>query len=70
MDRRVVDGAISIEYKKGVKNFCDYAFRNTALLVEGWAHCPCNRCVNRKMHYRDTIIAHLYKSRFMQNYKH
>ena len=22
------------------------------------------------MYYRDTIIAHLYKSRFMQNYKH
>ena len=69
MDHRVVDGAISIEYKESVKNFCDYAFRNTALLVEGWACCPCNRCFNRKMHYRDTIIAYLYKSRFMQNNK-
>ena len=35
MDRRVVDGAISVEYKEGVKNFCDYTFENTALLVEG-----------------------------------
>ena len=70
MDRRVIDGTIFIEYKEGVKKFCDYTFENIALLVEGWAHCPCNRCVNRKMHYRDTIIAHLYKSGFMRNYKH
>ena len=70
MDRRVVDGVIFVEYKKDVKNFCEYAFGNTVFLVEGWAHCPCNRCVNRKIHYRDTIIAHLYKSWFMQNYKH
>ena len=65
MDHQVVDEAISIEYKGCVKNFYDYAIGNTALLVEGQARCPCNRCVNRKMHYRDTIIAHLYKSRFM-----
>ena len=49
MDRRVVDGMIFIEYKEGVKNFCDYTFGNTALLVEGWACYPCNRCVNRKI---------------------
>ena len=49
MDHRVVDGVISVEYKEGVKNFCDYIFRNTALLVEGQARCPCNRCVNRKI---------------------
>ena len=70
MDRRVVGGAISIKYKVGVKNFCDFAFENIALLVDGRARCPCNRCVNRKIHYRDTIIAHLYTSEFMQNYKH
>ena len=70
MDRRVVDEVIFVEYKEGVKNFYDYTFRNITLLVEGWAHCPCNRCVNRKTHYRNIIIAHLYNSRFMQNYKH
>ena len=58
MDHRVVDGTISVEYKEGVKNFYDYAFENTALLVEGQAHFPCNRCVNREMYYMDTIIAH------------
>ena len=61
MDHRIVDGAISVEYKEGVKIFCDYTFRNTSLLVEGRACCPCNICVNRKMYYRDTIIAHSYK---------
>ena len=70
MDCRVVDRVISIKYNEGVKNFFDYAFRNIALLVEGRTCCPCNRCVKRKMHYRDTVISHLYKSGFMQNYKH
>ena len=65
MDHRVVDEAKYVEYKEGVKNFYDYTFGNTALLVKGWARYPCNRCVNRKMYYRDTIIAHLYKNRFM-----
>ena len=65
MDCQVVDGTISIEYKEGVKNL-----KNIALLVEGYAHCPCNRCVNREIHYRDTLIAYLYTSGFMQNYKH
>ena len=48
MDRRVVGGTIFVEYKEGVKNFYDYTFGNIALLVEGWAHCPYNRCVNKK----------------------
>ena len=65
MDSRVVDGVIFVEYKEGVKNFYDYTFRNIALLVEVRAHCPCNRCVYTKIHYRDTIIVHLYKSKFM-----
>ena len=67
---RVVNEVISVKYKEGVKNFCNYTFGNTTLLVERRARCPCNRCINRKMHYRDTIIVHLYKSGFMQNYKH
>ena len=50
MDHRVVDGVIFIEYKEGVKNFCDYAFKNIALLVEGQTRCPYNRCVNKEMH--------------------
>ena len=70
MDRRVVNGATYVEYKEGVKNFYDYTFGNTTLLVERWARYPCNRRVNRKMHYRDTIIAHLYKSTFMRISKH
>ena len=70
MDRRIVDGPISIEYKEDVKNFCDYTFENIALLVEGQACCPYNKYVNREIHYRDTIIAHLYKSEFMRNYKY
>ena len=35
MDRRVVDGMIFVEYEEGVKNFYDYTFENTTLLVEG-----------------------------------
>ena len=68
-DRRVVDGVISVEYKS-VKSFCDYAFGNAALLVEGWVHCLCKRCVNKKILDRDTIIIYLYRSRFMPNYKY
>ena len=62
MDRRVVDGIIFIEYKESVKYFYDYAFGNATLLVQRWAHCPCKRCVNRKMLDRDTIIAQLYRN--------
>ena len=70
MDHRVVDGMISAEYKEGVKYFCDDTFENAALLVEGWIYCPYKRCVDRKILDRNTIIIHLYRSRFMSNYKY
>ena len=70
MDRRVVDGVISAKYKEGAEYFCDFIFKNVALLHQGWIHCPCNRCDNREIFDRDIISVHLYKSRFMPNYKH
>ena len=39
-------------------------------LAQERAHCPCKRCINKEILDRDTIIIHLYKSRFMPNYKH
>ena len=70
MDRRVVDGMISAEYREGIEYFYDFTFENVAFLHQGWAHCPYNRCNNRKILNRDIITVYLYKSRFIPNYKH
>ena len=70
MDRRVVDEMISTKYKKGVEYFCDYTFENTTLLYQGWARCLCKRCGNREMLDWDIMTIHLYRSRFIPNYKH
>ena len=70
MDRRVVDGPIFTEYGEDVKYFCDYVFENMVLLHQGGARCPCKRCDNREILDRDTMTVHLYKSRFLPNYKH
>ena len=69
MDHRVVDGAISTEYE-GVEYLCDYAFQNTVLLYQGRTYCLYKRCGNREILDRNIMTVHLYKSRFMSNYKH
>ena len=55
MDHRVVNGEIFIEYKEGVEYFCDFIFKNAALLHQSRAHCPCNRYGNREIFDRDII---------------
>ena len=70
MDHQIVDDEISIEYREGVKYFCDFAFENVALLYQRWARCPCNRCSNKEIFDRDTIIVYLYKNGLIPNYKH
>ena len=69
MDRRVVDGVIFAEYRKGADYFCDFAFGNTALLHQARACSSCNRYGNREIFDRDTITIHLYQSGFIPNYK-
>ena len=61
---------IFVEYKEDVKYFCDYAFENAALLVQGRARCPCKRCVNREILDKNIKIIYLYRNKFMPNYKH
>ncbi|KAK1403736.1 hypothetical protein POM88_003341 [Heracleum sosnowskyi] len=45
MDRNWVKGdCISEEYKKGVKNFCSYAIKNSKNI--NFILCPCQKCLN------------------------
>ena len=60
---------IFTEYKEGVEYFCDYTFRNMALLRQGWARYLYKRYDNKEILDKDTMTVYLYGSGFISNYK-
>ena len=44
----MINRLIFAEYKEGVEYFYDFAFKNTALLYQGWAYFPCNDVAIKK----------------------
>ncbi|XP_050211919.1 uncharacterized protein LOC126662074 [Mercurialis annua] len=56
----------SDEYRRGVKNFLDFAFHNAS--EDGRIMCPCRNCVSRYLRTYDEAEIHLVCDGFMKGY--
>ncbi|XP_020082508.1 uncharacterized protein LOC109706120 [Ananas comosus] len=56
----------STEYKEGVNQFLDFAFRNAS--NGGKIMCPCIRCVNSSLQTLDDVKVHLICDGFLRGY--
>lgn len=56
------------EYEQGVRDFIDFAFKNSS--INGEAICPCKHCSFKKWKSKDEMLDHLICSQFPTGYTH